>query len=176
MGRNTTVDAATTRSSVDTPPANGASRNFTRVGRSGIEGKGVFARRTIPRGTRIFEYVGERRTVTSVLLDADDPTTRTYRFRLNDQIIVDATIDGNDARFVNHGCEPNCAAYIFDDRIYIYADRDIRRGEELTYDYRLGMMFGRVDRRAREAFLCTCGAPTCRGTMLAPRVRSRRKS
>ena len=176
MGRDTTVDTATTRPSVDRLPVKAASRNFTRVGRSSIEGQGVFARRNIPRGTRIFEYVGERRTVTSVLLEREEASARTYYFRLNDQIIVDATITGNDSRFVNHGCEPNCAAYIFDDRIYIYAERDIRRGEELTYNYRLGMVFGRADRRARESFVCTCGAPTCRGTMLAPRARPRGKS
>lgn len=157
-------------------PTPAPSRDFTRVGRSRIEGRGVFAKRLIPRGTRIFEYLGERRTVSSVLLDTLHDDAHTYLFRLNDQIIIDGSNGGSDARFVNHGCEPNCEAYIFDDRLYFYASRDIRRGEELTIDYQLGVAIGHVRGKARDAYACLCGAPGCRGTMLAPSRRSRRKS
>jgi uncharacterized protein len=148
-------------------------RNFTRVGASRIEGKGVFARRRIPRGTRIMEYLGERRTLSSVVLESLDETARTYLIRLNDQIIIDGAVGGSDARFVNHGCDPNCEVYAFDDHLYLYASRDILRGEELTFDYRLGFVVGTPRGRAREQYACRCGSANCRGTMLASRRRSR---
>ncbi|HVK39913.1 MAG TPA: SET domain-containing protein-lysine N-methyltransferase [Candidatus Kapabacteria bacterium] len=150
------------------------SRDFTRVGRSRIEGTGVFAKRRIPRGTRIFEYLGQRRTLSSVLLDDGSYGDHTYLFRLNEQILIDGSVGGNDARFVNHGCEPNCEAYIFDDRLYFYAMRDIRRGEELTIDYHLTLTLGRARGKVRELYACHCGAPSCRGTMLATRRRRSR--
>lgn len=145
-------------------------RDFTRVGRSRIEGRGVFAKRRIPRGTRIFEYAGERRTLSWLVSNATE-ADRTYLFRLNEQIIIDGSTNGNDARFINHGCEPNCEAYVFDDRLYIYAMRDIVRGEELTFDYRLSNAFETPRRKATSLYACACGSPKCRGTMLAPRSR-----
>lgn len=170
MGRKRALDTdPQSTADVATKP----NRDFARVGRSRIEGRGVFAKRLIPRGTRIFEYLGERRTVSSVVLGGLDGGPHTYLFRLNDQIIIDGAVGGNDARFINHGCEPNCEAYVFDDRLYIYAMRDIRRGEELTFDYRLGLAFGHARGKAREKYVCHCGAPTCRGTMLGSRRRRR---
>lgn len=146
-------------------------RDFTRVGRSRIEGTGVFAKRRIPKGTRIFEYVGERRTVTSIL--TEPPTgdlEHTYLFRLSDSIVIDGAVGGNDSRFINHSCDPNCEAYVFDDRMYIYAMRDIVRGEELTFDYQLQPSFGEADPSLDGGgYPCRCGAANCRGTMMAPR-------
>lgn len=155
-------------------------RDFTRVSRSGIEGRGVFAKRRIHEGARIIEYVGRRVPITTqfAVILPDGRSAASYAFRLNDTTIIDGSVDGNDARFVNHSCEPNCVTFSFDDHMYIYANRDILRGEELTFDYRLGGASGkRPTKQQIAAYPCHCGSATCRGTMLALRTtKSRRKT
>lgn len=142
-------------------------RDFIRVGRSRIEGTGVFAKRKIPKGTRIVEYIGERVPIGQVYRAvADGP--RVYGFALDETTAIDGTRNGNEARFVNHSCAPNCEAYVFDGRAYIYAMRDIVRGEELTFDYKLGPADRAPGLEYDEAdYRCRCGAITCRGTLLA---------
>jgi SET domain-containing protein len=160
-------------SSIIAKPQN---RDFIRVGRSRIEGKGVFAKRKIPKGTRIIEYLGRRIPVGSLLVElTEGKPIRTYSFRVNETTMIDGTVGGNDARFINHSCEPNCEAYVFDDRVYIYAMRDIFRREELTFDYKLGPSFKIAGRNFdKQQFACNCGSPNCRGTMLS--VKPLRKS
>ena len=67
----------------------------------------------------------------------DEPGERhhTYLFAIDDDVVIDAAVDGNDARFINHSCDPNCDAVIDDARIWIETIRDIEPGEELAYDY-----------------------------------------
>ena len=151
-------------------------RDFIRVGRSRIEGRGVFAKRKIPKGTRIMEYLGRRIPVGTLLAErTDGEPIRTYSFGVNKTTMIDATVGGNDARFINHSCEPNCEAYVFDDRVYIYAMRDIVRNEELTFDYKLGPAIkGAGKKYDKTRFACHCGTPNCRGTMLA--VKRNRKN
>lgn len=148
---------------------NQINRDFIRVGQSRIEGKGVFAKRRIPRGTRIIEYTGERVPIADLLVEmAQGKPANAYAFRLDDSTVIDGARNGNDARFINHGCEPNCEAYVFDERLYIYAIRDIVRGEELTFDYQLGSAIKCSKRKANaETYACRCGSPNCRKTMLA---------
>ncbi len=150
-------------------------RDFVRVGRSRIEGKGVFAKRKIPKGTRIIEYTGERVPVARLFAESGgDPRAHVYLFHLREDIAVDGARNGNDARFINHSCDPNCEAYIFDDRIWIYAMRDIPRHEELTFDYQLGPAFpGNRKNPSAEEYRCLCGSPNCRGTIL-PAKRGRK--
>lgn len=140
------------------------------VRRSGIHGRGVFAARTIRKGTTILEYRGERTTwaIASRRPDSDpDNPHHTFIFGLDDGTVIDAGVRGNAARWVNHSCRPNCGTYEDEDgRVFIEALRTIRSGEELTYDYKLSYD-GRVGARALEAYACRCGAPRCRGTMLA---------
>ena len=152
-------------------------RDFIRVGKSRIAGKGVFAKRKIPKGTRIIEYLGERVPLTNLLTEiADGKTAPVYTFRLTDSTVIDGARNGNEARFINHSCEPNCEAYSFDERMYIYAMRDIVRGEELTFDYQLGSaMKTRRTKQHLEAYACRCGSPDCRGTMLSLKRNSRKK-
>ncbi|HZK76278.1 MAG TPA: SET domain-containing protein-lysine N-methyltransferase [Candidatus Kapabacteria bacterium] len=144
-------------------------RDFIRVGRSRIEGTGVFAKRKIPKGTRIIEYLGRRIPVGTLLTECTEGEPfRTYSFGVNETTMIDATVGGNDARFINHSCEPNCEAYVFEDRVYIYAMRDITRNEELTFDYKLGPAIkGARKKYDMTRFACNCGSPHCRGTMLA---------
>ena len=148
------------------------------VRNSGIHGRGVFAIRTIRKGATIIEYRGERTTwkIARTRPDSDpDNPHHTFLFELNDGDVIDADVRGNAARWINHSCAPNCDTYEDDDgRVFIEAQRTIRAGEELTYDYQLSYD-GRVGPRIRAAYACRCGAPTCRGSMLAaPRQRKSR--
>ncbi len=139
---------------------------------SPTHGRGVFATRTIRKGARIIEYRGTRlpRPVADER-PASDPADfyHTMLFELADGTVIDASLRGNAARWINHGCDPNCEARETDDgRLFIFAKRTIRAGEELRYDYCLDYE-GRLTRQARRAFACHCGAPRCRGTMLSRR-------
>ena len=79
----------------------------------------------------------------------------------------DAGVGGNESRYVNHSCAPNCEAVTEQRRVYLEALRTIAAGEELTYDYQLER--GRWPSPEWERrYACRCGAATCRGTMLAP--------
>jgi SET domain-containing protein len=114
-------------------------RDFVRVGRSRIEGKGVFAKRKIPASTRIIEYAGARLPLANLLVMADGArSSHIYAFRLNETTVIDGSRNGNESRFIDHSCTPNCEAYEFDNDIYIYAMNDIVRGNELTFDHGLG--------------------------------------
>ena len=139
-----------------------------RVLESPIHGRGVFAARTIRKGETIIEYRGRRSTweEASEAEDDGDPY-HTFLFSLDDGRVIDAGVRGNAARWINHSCAPNCETYEDDrGRVYIEARRTIRAGEELSYDYHLEVD-GKVGPRLRRAYACRCGAPRCRGTMLA---------
>jgi SET domain-containing protein len=142
---------------------------------STIHGNGVFARRKIPAGTLIIEYEGERISWKEALrreeLKAAD-STHTFLFSLEDGRVIDGGSHGNDARWINHACEPNCEAQEEDGRVFIYALRDIARGEELNYNYAL-VLDQRHTPAIKRAYACRCGAPSCRKTMLAPKPRKR---
>ena len=136
---------------------------------SPIHGRGVFAARTIRKGETIIEYRG-RRTTWEEASEADgddgDPY-HTFLFSLDDGRVIDAAVRGNAARYINHSCAPNCETYEDDrGRVFIEARRTIRAGEELSYDYHLEVD-GKVGPRLKRAYACRCGAPRCRGTMLA---------
>ena len=99
---------------------------------------GGFATRPIPAGTRLIEYAGERLTPAEAEArypDATGERHHTFLFAIDDEVVVDAAVNGNEARFLNHSCAPNCDAVIDDGRIWIEAIHDIEVGEELVYDY-----------------------------------------
>jgi uncharacterized protein len=138
---------------------------------SKVHGKGVFATRKIPAGTRIVEYKGERIDWEETLRRENAKPADSYHtffFSLEDGNIIDGGSGGNDARWINHACEPNCEAQEEDGRVFIYALRDIARGEELNYDYGL-IMEERHTPALKRAYACLCGAASCRHTMLAPK-------
>ena len=136
--------------------------------KSGVHGWGVFALETIPKNKRIIDYAGEKIT-------AKQSTPREVRylkkghiwcFTLNRNWAIDAAVDGNAARFINHSCAPNCDAVVEHGRIWIETIREIAPGEELAYDYAY-VLEERHTPAAKRRFPCHCGAPTCRGTILA---------
>jgi SET domain-containing protein len=133
------------------------------VRQSGVHGQGVYAVQSIPKGTRIIEYTGERVSWEDAPDDDNDP--HTFNFGLENGKVINPGVGGNDARWINHSCDPNCEAVEEDDRVFIYAIRDIQAGEELLYDYQLEIDEPITD-ASRKKFACQCGAPNCRGTML----------
>ena len=135
------------------------------VRESGVHGKGAYATRPIRKGRRIIEYTGKIMPWGDASEDPDDP--HTFLFGLSDGVnVINAAIDGNDARWINHSCDPNCEAVEEDDRVFIYALRDLSPGEELFYDYALEIDEPRSEETEKQ-FQCFCGTRKCRGTLLA---------
>ncbi|KAJ2607090.1 Histone-lysine N-methyltransferase setd1b [Coemansia sp. RSA 1804] len=134
-----------------------------RFSKSAIHDWGLFASEPIFQGEFVIEYIGER--IRAQLADLREEQYEregigsSYLFRVDDEIVVDATKCGNVARFINHSCEPNCIAKTIvadgTKRIVIYASHDIQVGEEVTYDYK----FPEEDVKIP----CLCGAKTCHG-------------
>ncbi len=149
--------------------------------RSPIHGNGVFATCDIPAGIELIEYKGRLlRIAQADRIYADTSGTgHTFLFTLNEQYLIDANVGGNVARWINHGCDPNCEAFVHEsadgdprrDRVIIESRRAIKAGEELTYDYGIVLEEPHTARLKR-AWACRCGAAACIGTMLRPRRRS----
>lgn len=142
------------------------------VRRSKIHGNGVFATRKIAAETKIVEYKGER--ITWKEADSRDPHDpenpfHTFYFSLEDgKHVIDGGVRGNDSRWINHSCDPNCEAREEEGRVFIYAVRDIRRGEELNYDYGL-ILEERYTPTVKRNYACFCNSANCRKTMLGPK-------
>lgn len=152
-----------------------ARRPLCAVRRSGIQGKGVFATRRIRRGQRIIEYAGER-------ISSDEGDRRyedhkmkrhhTFLFTLDDDTVIDGNRKGNDARYINHSCDPNCEAVTVGRQIFIYARKNIQPGVELAYDYKYEWSNDKDD---IELYKCECGSSKCRGTIMQPKRKRHRK-
>ncbi|MGC2519966.1 MAG: SET domain-containing protein-lysine N-methyltransferase [Burkholderiales bacterium] len=136
------------------------------VRNSNIHGKGVFATTFIPRGTRIIEYKGTR-----ISEDAADEkyggneSPHTFLFLLDNRMVIDASHDGNSARWINHSCAANCETNEENGRMFIDAICDIQPREELTYDYNL-IVEERHTPALKRFYACGCGTGKCRDTML----------
>ena len=138
------------------------------VRHSHIHGRGVFAMRAIPKGTRLMEYLGERITHAEAdrrYAKEHEFSPHTMLFAVNDKVVIDATRRGNSARYINHSCAPNCEAVEEEGRIFIETLRKIAPGEELTYDYNL-VLEERHTPAMKKMHECLCGARRCRKTLL----------
>jgi hypothetical protein len=143
---------------------------------SPIQGLGAFATRGLPTGTRLVEYAGERLTPAEAEArypDVDGERHHTYLFAFDYEedgedveVVVDAAVGGNAARYLNHSCAPNCDVVVDGGRLWIETIRDVRPGEELAYDYAF-VLEERHTPAAKRRYPCHCGAATCRGTILA---------
>ncbi|HEX3867417.1 MAG TPA: SET domain-containing protein-lysine N-methyltransferase [Gemmatimonadaceae bacterium] len=136
--------------------------------RSGIHGLGGFARKKIPKGTRIIEYQGEKIANAEADRRYEDERMKehhTFLFILNSRQCVDAAFDGNEARFINHSCDPNCEVEISRGRIWIQAAKSIAAGTELVYDYDYDDDPEYTEENLR-FYGCICGSPNCRGTIV----------
>jgi len=145
------------------------------VRHSPIHGYGVFAARRIRKGTTIIEYLGDRVSHEEADLryeDKDPADNHTFLFTVDSKTVIDAGKNGNEARYINHGCDPNCESTVLGKRVYVEALRTIQPGEELSYDYQIQRDADDAD-NVDEIFACRCGAAGCRGSMLEPRKKTR---
>jgi SET domain-containing protein len=133
------------------------------VAPSGVHGRGVYATKFISKGTCIIEYAGQRVAWEETPDDEDNP--HTFIFGLENGEVINPEVDGNEARWINHCCDPNCEAIEEDDRIFIYAMREIEPGEELSYDYALEIDEP-ITKKSMKEYECLCGTRSCRGTLL----------
>ncbi|MCK7594064.1 SET domain-containing protein [Pseudomarimonas salicorniae] len=145
---------------------------------SPIHGNGVFAACDLPAGVKLVEYKGKRISHDKAdrLYAGGSDTGHTFLFTLNEDWIIDANVDGNKARWINHSCDPNCQAVLYEDekgrrkkdRVIIESLREIKAGEELSYDYGITLE-ERHTPRLKKIWACRCGSPRCTGTMLKPK-------
>jgi SET domain-containing protein len=154
---------------------------FCEVRGSEIHGRGVYATKLIPKEQRIIEYVGERidkeesgrRGISQQAKSVKTGDAAVYIFTLSKKYDIDGDVPWNTARLINHSCEPNCEAWIEGRRIYVHSLRDIRAGEELTFDYGF-------DVECYEDHPCRCGARSCIGYIVSraqwPELRKKLRS
>ncbi len=159
------------RAQTSTPPLS------FEIRRSPVAGMGAFATRSIRKGTRLIEYVGERIRQSEADARYDDDAMdhhHTFLFTVDKKTVIDASFGGNEARFINHSCEPNCEARMEGKRVFIEAIADIKSGTELFYDY--GLERDEPYQESwKELYGCKCGAATCRGTMIRGREEPAKK-
>lgn len=146
------------------------------VRQSSIHNQGVFAARDIPEGTRIIDYRGEKISKAESTRRGNaqlEESGRTgegavYLFVLNKKQDIDGNFPYNDARLINHTCDPNCEARIIRGKIWIVATKDIPEGRELGFNYGF-------DLETWEDHPCLCGSKNCIGWIVGkeywPRLR-----
>ena len=142
---------------------------YFEIRKSKIQGRGAFAARRIRAGTRIMEYTGELVSQDEANRRYDDDSMNrhhTFLFSVDDDRVIDGAVGGNESRYINHSCAPNCQAVNEDGRIFVEALRTIQPGEELAYDYAY-VLAERHSPAAKRRYPCHCGAARCRGTILA---------
>ncbi|GMY06658.1 histone-lysine N-methyltransferase ASHH2 isoform X3, partial [Fagus crenata] len=133
--------------------------------RCGKKGYGLKLREDISEGQFLIEYVGEVLDMQSYEARQKEYALKGHRhfyfMTLNGSEVIDACAKGNLGRFINHSCDPNCRTekWIVNGEICIglFALRNIKKGEEVTFDYNYVRVFGAAAKK------CHCGAPQCRG-------------
>ncbi|KAG5639744.1 hypothetical protein H0H81_000024 [Sphagnurus paluster] len=138
-------------------------KKHLRFARSPIHDWGLYAMEKISRGEMVIEYVGE--VIRAQVADKREKAYErqgigsSYLFRIDEDLVVDATKKGNLGRLINHSCDPNCTAKIItingEKKIVIYAKQDIELGDEITYDYHFPFEQDKIP--------CLCGSAKCRG-------------
>ena len=143
---------------------------WAKVKKSAVHGRGVFAIKDIPEDTLIIEQTGRRISSDEAddmwPVNPDDPF-HTFFFSLSSGETIDGGTKGNASKWINHSCDPNCEARegTHGKRVYIYSLRDIKKGEELFFDYGL-VIDDELTEELKRDYQCLCGSKKCRGTML----------
>ena len=129
-----------------------------KIQKSKIDNKGLYASQDIRKGTKIIQYKGK--IITTKQSDNNpkfDNNKAIYLFNLNKRYDLDGDFKFNTARLINHSCDPNCEVLGEGLKLWIYAMKNINKGEELSYDY--GFTFDQDFRQ----FPCRCGSKNCIG-------------
>ncbi|XP_062424789.1 histone-lysine N-methyltransferase 2C isoform X2 [Rhea pennata] len=136
------------------------------LARSRIQGLGLYAARDIEKHTMVIEYIGTiiRNEVANRKEKLYESQNRgVYMFRIDNDHVIDATLTGGPARYINHSCAPNCVAEVVTfergHKIIISSSRRIQKGEELCYDYKFDF------EDDQHKIPCHCGAVNCRKWM-----------
>ncbi len=141
-----------------------------KVKKSKIDRNGLYANCDISKGTRIIEYQGKVISVKKSEIDPKfDNGKAIYLFNINKKYDLDGDFKFNTARLINHSCEPNCEVFGKGLKIWVYAMKNIKKGDELSYDY--GFSF---DKNFRQ-FPCKCGSKQCVGYIVKEASRWRIK-
>lgn len=129
------------------------------VKKSNIDKRGLYASKNIKAGEKIIEYVGKliskKETESNPKFDNERDI---YLFNLNEKWDLDGDYHWNTARLINHSCNPNCEVEGKGLKLWIRAIKDIKKGEELSYDY--GFSYSKED---LDNFICKCGSKNCCG-------------
>lgn len=134
--------------------------------KSSLHGLGLFAESDIKTGKQVIEYIGDKVTKKEGDKRADKQIKKAqknkgngmvYVFELDKKYDIDGGVARNYARFINHSCDPNCEVDGKGLKLWIFALRDIKKGEELSYDYGFG-----YDKDYKD-YVCKCGAKNCCG-------------
>ena len=142
-----------------------------KVIQSKIHGKGIIATEKIKKGTKIIQYVGEKISKKEGDKRSGDRIEKylksnssgsVYIFELNKNQDIDGNFSFNKARYINHSCNPNCEVDIIKDEIWISSIKNIKKGDELSYDY--GYTFDKDDYKDHE---CKCGSKYCIGYIIS---------
>ena len=134
-----------------------------KVRRSKIDNLGLYASKDIKKGTKIIEYKGKIITRREAEENPKyDNGKAIYLFNLNKRYDLDGDFKFNTARLINHSCEPNCEVTGAGLKVWVYAIKNIKKGEEFSYDY--GFSFDKEDYRDHE---CKCGSKYCIGYILS---------
>ena len=142
-----------------------------KIKNSKIDNKGLYANRDIKDRTKIIEYKGEIITKKQVEENPKfDNEKAIYLFNINKKYDLDGDYKYNTARLINHSCDPNCEVSGTGLKVWVYAIKDIKKGEELTYDYGFGYDEGYKD------FPCKCKSKNCVGYIIREGSRWRIKS
>ncbi len=133
----------------------------------------MFAKAPIAKHALVIEYTGELiphevAEQRYPIVDGEEEAPHTFVLQLDEDRVIDANVGGNDARFINHSCEPNLEPIVIGDHLWLVALRDVAAGEELGYDYAIELDEKHTP-AAKRRFPCACGATSCRGTLLRPK-------
>ncbi len=129
-----------------------------KVRRSKIDNFGLYATKNIKKGTKVIEYKGKVITKSEAEKNPKyDNGKAIYLFNLNQKYDLDGDYKFNTARLINHSCEPNCEVTGSGLKIWVFAIKDIQKGEEFSYDY--GFSFDKDFRN----FPCRCNSKKCCG-------------
>ena len=145
-------------------------KKLYKIKKSKIDNRGLYAAKDIKKNAKIIEYKGKiitvKETETNPKFDNDKAI---YLFNLNKKYDLDGDFKYNTARLINHSCDPNCEVDGVGLKLWIYAIKDIKKNDELTYDY--GFSF---DKDYKD-FPCRCGTKKCVGFIVNSQSRWRIK-
>jgi len=140
---------------------------------SKIHGRGIFAIKDIPKKTKIVEYKGKKITKKQAdkiyeksveSAEKNNNSITTYLFELNKKYDLDGNIKDNIAKYINHSCNPNCEVVNEDDHIWIYSIKDIKKDEEISFDYGFPL-------EDYKDHVCKCGSKNCIGYIVKKKYR-----